>query len=318
MAFPGTGKIWMNGSLVDWNGREDPRRVPRRALRQRRLRRRAVLRHGQRPGLLPARRAHAAAARLGPHLPDGVALRPADADRRGHRSDPGQRVPRLLHPPADLPRLRLARRQPDAVPGGRRHHAVGMGRLLHEGSDRGRPRRQDLDLGADRAEHDARRWPRAWPTTPTRSSSRWRRWSTATPKASRSTPRATSAKAAARTSSSSATASSTRRRSATPCCRGITRDSVITIARDLGFEVREQTLPRETLYIADEVFFVGTAVEVTPIRSVDRDQGRPRPPRADHRGHPAAVLPDRPGRGAGHARLAAAGAGAGGHCTVPR
>ncbi len=51
---------------------------------------------------------------------------------------------------------------------------------------------------------------------------------------------------------------------------GITRDSVIDIAHDLGFEVREQTLPRETLYIADEVFFVGTAVEVTPIRSVDR------------------------------------------------
>ena len=51
---------------------------------------------------------------------------------------------------------------------------------------------------------------------------------------------------------------------------GITRDSVITIARDLGFEVREQTLPREILYIADEVFFVGTAVEVTPIKTVDR------------------------------------------------
>jgi branched-chain amino acid aminotransferase len=51
---------------------------------------------------------------------------------------------------------------------------------------------------------------------------------------------------------------------------GITRDSVITIARDLGFEVREQVLPREVLYIADEVFFVGTAVEVTPIKSVDR------------------------------------------------
>jgi branched-chain amino acid aminotransferase len=51
---------------------------------------------------------------------------------------------------------------------------------------------------------------------------------------------------------------------------GITRDSVITIARELGFEVREQTLPREMLYMADEVFFVGTAVEVTPIRSVDR------------------------------------------------
>jgi branched-chain amino acid aminotransferase len=51
---------------------------------------------------------------------------------------------------------------------------------------------------------------------------------------------------------------------------GITRDSVITLARDMGFEVREQTLPREMLYIADEVFFVGTAVEVTPIRSVDK------------------------------------------------
>jgi branched-chain amino acid aminotransferase len=51
---------------------------------------------------------------------------------------------------------------------------------------------------------------------------------------------------------------------------GITRDSVMTLAHDLGFEVREQTLPREMLYIADEVFFVGTAVEVTPIRSIDR------------------------------------------------
>jgi branched-chain amino acid aminotransferase len=38
----------------------------------------------------------------------------------------------------------------------------------------------------------------------------------------------------------------------------------------MGFEVREQTLPREMLYIADEVFFVGTAVEVTPIRTVDK------------------------------------------------
>lgn len=51
---------------------------------------------------------------------------------------------------------------------------------------------------------------------------------------------------------------------------GITRDSVITLARDMGFEVREQELPREILYIADEVFFVGTAVEVTPVKSVDR------------------------------------------------
>ena len=51
---------------------------------------------------------------------------------------------------------------------------------------------------------------------------------------------------------------------------GITRDSVITMARDLGFTVREEMLPRELLYIADEAFFVGTAVEVTPIKSVDK------------------------------------------------
>src|SRR5829696_9103963 len=51
---------------------------------------------------------------------------------------------------------------------------------------------------------------------------------------------------------------------------GITRDSIITLARDHGFEVREEMLARELLYIADEAFFVGTAVEVTPIRSVDK------------------------------------------------
>jgi branched-chain amino acid aminotransferase len=51
---------------------------------------------------------------------------------------------------------------------------------------------------------------------------------------------------------------------------GITRDSVITLAQDLGLQVREQDLPREMIYIADEVFFAGTAVEITPIRSVDR------------------------------------------------
>jgi branched-chain amino acid aminotransferase len=51
---------------------------------------------------------------------------------------------------------------------------------------------------------------------------------------------------------------------------GITRNSVLAIARDLGFTVREDMLPRELLYIADEAFFAGTAVEITPIRSVDK------------------------------------------------
>jgi branched-chain amino acid aminotransferase len=51
---------------------------------------------------------------------------------------------------------------------------------------------------------------------------------------------------------------------------GITRDSVIRIAKDLLITVVEQPIPREMLYIADEVFFSGTAAEITPIRSVDK------------------------------------------------
>ena len=51
---------------------------------------------------------------------------------------------------------------------------------------------------------------------------------------------------------------------------GITRDSVMRLARNLNIEVRECAVPRELLYLADELFFTGTAVEVTPIRSVDR------------------------------------------------
>ena len=51
---------------------------------------------------------------------------------------------------------------------------------------------------------------------------------------------------------------------------GITRASVLQLARELGYNVREMVVPRELLYVADEVFFTGTAVEVTPITSVDR------------------------------------------------
>jgi len=51
---------------------------------------------------------------------------------------------------------------------------------------------------------------------------------------------------------------------------GITRDSVLTVAKELGIPVEEHMIPREMLYIADEVFFTGTAAEVTSIRSVDK------------------------------------------------
>jgi branched-chain amino acid aminotransferase len=53
---------------------------------------------------------------------------------------------------------------------------------------------------------------------------------------------------------------------------GITRDSVIHIARELGIPVQEATIQRASLYLADELFFTGTAAEITPIRSVDKIQ----------------------------------------------
>ena len=53
---------------------------------------------------------------------------------------------------------------------------------------------------------------------------------------------------------------------------GITRDSVIKIAQDMGYKVQEKRTGRDELYISDEVFFAGTAAEVTPIREIDKYQ----------------------------------------------
>ena len=61
---------------------------------------------------------------------------------------------------------------------------------------------------------------------------------------------------------------------------GITRDSIMTLAREIGYTVSEHLIPREMLYIADEAFFTGTAAELTPICSVDRTpvgSGKPGP-----------------------------------------
>jgi branched-chain amino acid aminotransferase len=51
---------------------------------------------------------------------------------------------------------------------------------------------------------------------------------------------------------------------------GITRDTALTLLNDLGYTVRYETISRDMLYIADEIFFTGTAAEITPVRSVDR------------------------------------------------
>ena len=65
-----------------------------------------------------------------------------------------------------------------------------------------------------------------------------------------------------------------------PILEGITRDTVLTLARDLGIATAEVTMPREALLLADEVFLTGTASEITPVRSIDRARvggGRPGP-----------------------------------------
>jgi branched-chain amino acid aminotransferase len=73
----------------------------------------------------------------------------------------------------------------------------------------------------------------------------------------------------ARTSSSSATASCTRPDLSGGALNGITRDTIITFAGELGIPVVERRITRDEIYIADEAFFTGTAAEVTPIRELD-------------------------------------------------
>ncbi|MFM2409101.1 MAG: branched chain amino acid aminotransferase [Pseudomonadota bacterium] len=56
----------------------------------------------------------------------------------------------------------------------------------------------------------------------------------------------------------------------TSCLEGITRDSIIILAKEMGLEVIEKRITRDEIYCADEAFFTGTAAEVTPIRELDR------------------------------------------------
>ncbi len=90
---------------------------------------------------------------------------------------------------------------------------------------------------------------------------------------------------------------------------GITRNSVIHIAQELGIPVIEQIIPREMLYICDELFFSGTAAEITPIRSVDKITVGHGSRWADHQGDPQGVLQHRERCRGGPFRMADAGSG---------
>ena len=74
--------------------------------------------------------------------------------------------------------------------------------------------------------------------------------------------------------------------------QGITRDTVVKIARDLGIPVREEQIPRGQLYTCDELFMTGTAAEITPIRWRRPQPGRPRLPGRDHPAHHGRVQGD--------------------------
>ena len=90
---------------------------------------------------------------------------------------------------------------------------------------------------------------------------------------------------------------------------GITRDSVLQIARDLNIPIVEQMIPREMLYIADEAFFTGTAAEVTADSFRRQDQRRQGRNRSDHQGAAERVLRHRARREIRPPRLADAGSG---------
>ena len=157
-------------------------------------------------------------------------------------------------------------------PGARRDRRVAVGRVPRGRRPGEGHTRQDVVVHAPpRQHHDVRRQGlRA--ITPIRSSPTRKRRRTATTRRCCSIRRATSPKARARTSSSSATASSTTPDLSSGALNGITRDTIITFARELGIPIVERRITRDEVYSADEAFFTGTAAEVTPIRELDNRQ----------------------------------------------
>ena len=169
MAFTGTGKIWMNGSLVDWA--DATIHVASH-----------VVHYGS--GVFEGARCYntprgSACFRLDAHMrrlfdsckiyrmEPQVDL--SDADRSGARDHPRQRVQGLLHPPDRLSRLQRARRQPVPLPGRRRDPDLGMGRVSRAGRARERRRRAGQLVDPRRAEHVPDAGQERRRTTPTRS-----------------------------------------------------------------------------------------------------------------------------------------------------
>ena len=199
--------------------------------------------------------------------------------RRGDpRADRRQRAPGLLHPPDRLLRLRRARRPPGDEPGRRRPHelAAGAPTSARTRSRRASARRSPPGSGSGRTR--SRTSSKATGIYLNSMLAMIEASAPATTRRSCSPTTATSPTARARTSSSSRTRSSITPDLSASILPGITRETVMEIAQDLGYAVQERGMIRSDLYLADEVFMCGTAAEVTPIRSVDDHEiGAPGP-----------------------------------------
>ena len=158
-----------------------------------------------------------------------------------------------------------AERQPDRG----RDHVLAVGRVPRRGLAAARHPRDGVVLAAGRAEHDPARGEGDRASTSTRCSRSTRRCAADTTRRSCSPRPATSPTAPASTSSSSRDGVVLTPDLSASILPGITRDTVIALAGELGYEVVETQLVRSDLYTADEVFMCGTAAEVTPLRSVD-------------------------------------------------
>ena len=269
MPLTPTEKIWMDGELVDWADAQIH-----------------VLTHSlhygtgvfegirayktaKRSGRLPPRRPRLPLRPDGADADDEAALR-RGRDLRGHQDDGARDRPRrLLHPADRLLRLRRPGHQPAHLRGPCRHRSLALGRLPRRRRHRGRRPGEGQLVGAQR--------PRSVP---------------ASAKATGTYINSTLAKVEALMAGYEEAVMCTtdgflsectgenlfivrRGRLLTPAfsasvaLEGVTAESVMTIARDLGYEVAEESLRRTDLYIAEEAFLTGTAAEVVPIASVD-------------------------------------------------
>ena len=304
--FRGTGKIWMNGKLVDWKDATIHIAIPRHPLRHRRLRRRALLRHAARAP--PCFRLDAHMRRLidsCQDLPDGADLSTGRAGTsavletirangfkacyirpliyRGYDSLGVNPLPC----PVDAAIMVWewgAYLGADAIEQGRRRRRqlVDAPRAEHV-SGAGEGHRQLRQLRADQDGGDARRLRRRHRARRERAS-----LSEGSGQNLFLVRDGVDLHAAARLVGAA----------------GHHARHGHDARQRLGFEVREKTLPREMLYLADEAFFCGTAVEITPIRSFDKIDGRQRQAAARSPRRSAARSSHLQRRAARHARLA--------------